>query len=71
MSSEDFCRMDKRGVHDKSNFSRSSAVASPINSSSIGMIMVDQETELARARHHLNISADNSEDSEITEDHGL
>ena len=76
MLSEDFGRLDK-SVHveqDKENFSQSLATTlfSPIHGSGkCAAIVMDQKTELAHAQHHFELSEfEESEESEITEDHG-
>ena len=79
-SSEDYnycCRLEddkSGGIQDKEIFSKSSMVFSPIHSSGQGQIMPDQQTELARAQHHVCVASNDESDddsSEITEDHGL
>lgn len=65
--SEDFCMLKKSGVYDKKNFSRRSVKISPIHSSSNkGVIVMDQKTEVAHAKHHFELSCEGSEESEIT-----
>lgn len=71
MFSEDFCVLEQFGPQERENFSRSSMVFSPTQSSDKGGNAIDQKTEGAKADHHMNLSIDGSEDSEITEEPGL